>query len=163
MLHHVADDVQSFGDVQLLDSSPFEHSNTKIKRFIKMISRRRWSDLEEAKWAMNSLIGYDKCSPVKHQKTWTAQLVWNGMKIVFGDILSANANAFVHTDRDSRSVLVLQIFENVKECFNLTFTEPLPYFVVLKMEKLDFFYVATKTRLDHFDPNNRCSDKNIVF
>lgn len=48
VLAHVVKDMSRFGDVWILDLSPFEHFNNTINKFLKMQSLRQFSTLEKA-------------------------------------------------------------------------------------------------------------------
>lgn len=154
MLDHVADDVQSFVGISFSGASPFEHFNTTIWRFIKITLRRRGSAMEEALCATNNLIADGKCNSIDRGRKRTTKLVKDGMEMSLRDILFTNANAFVHSGSEFKTIFIFLVLENIQECFNLTYIVPLQSVDFLMIVKFEIIHGVTNVYIGTFQ--SRC-------
>lgn len=108
IVDHIPEDPSWFGAINVLDTSPFEHSNYFIKKIINETSMRHSSTLEVAAKAMNPSVALEERRNYTGGGIWNAKLFRNRTIINLVGIAISTLVSLAHIDHDGRLMLPSQ-------------------------------------------------------
>lgn len=115
MQKHTCDDLSSFGNLNLLDLSAYEHFNYTIITFIRMTSVWKGTSIKEAVNAMNATRVNSEKSVISSTIRKKHVLSRDGTKVGLETVCSSLCKLMEHLTRDARRALRNYIREIVLE------------------------------------------------
>ena len=134
LLDHLCNDLARFGDLSLLDASPFEHFNYVIKSFIRMTSMRKSTTIEEAIRIMNT------SRPSEIQRTIVErgrrpQLARDGVEMTLSQCLDSSADFLTHLSDNESASFQTTLLSFLRESEEFKTIAPIPSDVTLTVVK----------------------------
>jgi len=150
-LDHIAEDVARFGDLSLLDASPYEHFNFTLKQFIRMTSMRKQTTISEAVAVINATKLCEDGPSVIERQMHAGRLSRDGDKFVLRDLMKPNNSCLSCMSEDEKSSFVTTLSTYIAEECNDNPGTFLPENVHLTCVKSGYIYggaVMTMANLD---------------